>query len=312
MKKITFLLLFFSLLLFGQPVLNSSDVLNLDISSIGHAATSSTITAGLSGANQAWDFSNLNLMTQGNSTTTYVLTAPYASSFPTANYYVNTIYNAINNFVYYKLTSNKLEVLGSSDSTGITSNFINPNTVFVFPFAFNTVLNDTYQLSTSPAINSKVTTYDAYGTVITAFGTFNNVIRLKEIVNNSDIYYSWFQTNPYRSIVNARAYVNSGNTVYFSVYQPTNLGITQNSIKSNFSIYPNPTAGDFTINYDAFANREVFVNVYDILGNQIIKNEKIDSNSKNINSSDFDSGLYLIKITDSNNEVLYSDKIIKK
>ena len=68
--------------------------------------------------------------------------------------------------------------------------------------------------------------------------------------------------------------------------------------------------GDFAIHSTNIFN-EVYVNVYDVLGKALITNEKFRGDYKNISLKDFGSGLYIVKITDNENQVLYSQKIIK-
>jgi hypothetical protein len=313
MNKITFILI--SLLnfsIYAQPVLNASDINPLNFSNNVFFSNSSTVTVGSSGANVTWDFSTLQLTADGSSSSTSVLTAPFSSSFPTSNFFVNSIFSgssSSSDFGYYNLTGSKLEAIGGSSDTAITVSYVNPETIFVFPFTYNTVVNDTYQTNLSASVLNKSVTYDAYGTVITAFGTYNNVMRFKQI-NDGNVSYTWFKLNPYQEIINASIDING--SIYFTVDQPTNnLAINQNPIKTQFSISPNPASENFTIKNEDFAVKEMFLNVYDILGNQIIKDNKIDSNSKNINISDFANGLYFIIITDNNNAILYSNKIIK-
>ena len=308
MKKITItaLCLYFSFIAVGQPVLNASDINPLNYTGNTYNASSTIIGPGVAGANQNWDFSNLILTQQGNLVNNSVVTAPYASSFPNSNFYISSQPQS-DSYAYYNLTSVKLEVLGVSTSNQIILNFYNPQTIFVFPFTFNTVINDTYQYNTNPTI-SFYSEYDAYGTVTTAFGTFNNVIRLKQI-DSGITTYTWFKANPYEDIISVL--VETNGTKNYSVFEKTNLATEKKIFAAKFSIAPNPTNGILTINNLEDLNSENFINVFDILGNQIIKNEPINGTSTSVNISDYASGLYLIKITDANEKVLYTDKIIK-
>jgi Secretion system C-terminal sorting domain len=313
MKKITILIiLLINLSIFAQPELNISDINPLSISLNNFSASSTTILVGGAGANQTWNFSGLTLTPQGLQSTNSVLTAPFSNNFPAANFFINSVSNNSNNFGYYNLSNNKLEIIGGSSATGLTITYANPATIFVFPFTYNTVINDTYQTNfdTSPVIS--IRTYDAYGTLTTAFGTYSNVMRFKQVnSNDNSTNYTWIKLNPYQELLSAST--NTANiTINYNVKNNNVLATNPNILNDNFAIFPNPTNGEFTIKNIDFSNNETFVNVYDVLGNQIIKNEKIDSNSKILNISDFATGLYFIKIVDNNNSILYSDKIIKK
>jgi hypothetical protein len=311
MKRITFCFCLFNLLLFGQPVLNASDIISSNYTANYYSSVSSTITAGSPGPNQIWDFSSLPLTIINNYPDSMmpVVTAPFSNSFPESNFFVEVSNSGFSRYFYQKLSADKLEYYGSSYVTGIDINYFNPKTEYIFPFTYNSIFNDTYQSYNSIDTYSITKKYDAYGSIVTTFGNFSNVFRIKTI-ENGNINYIWFQQNPLRPIV--FCVEDSDNVNRFYIYEFLTLKTTEYQTKSHFSIYPNPNAGDFTIQYENLDNKEFFVNIYDILGNQIIKNEKLESTSKNINSSDFASGLYLIKITDVNNTVLFSDKIIKK
>ena len=307
MKKITLIVaVLINFITLAQPVLNVSDINPLSQSAYLHSASSATLGVGSSGANQIWNFSSLTLNVIGLETANTVSSAPYASSFPTANYFIRV--DQGDSFGYFNLTSNKLESVGNSDSATIFQSFVNPRTVFIFPLNFNNTYTDTYQVATSTTVNTKVSTYDAYGTVITAFGTYNNVIRLKEVTGLSTVY-NYFTVNPYKDILQARS--SGGTTINYTVYEPTNLSTTQNEVKQ-FAVHPNPTSGNISIKNIDFSNKSMFVKVYNILGNQIINNYKLETESANIDLSNYATGLYFIEIADENNKVLYQDKIIKK
>lgn len=312
MRKIILIaLLICTLSVLSQPVLNASDINPLNISQNEFSASSESFGIGNAGAFVIWDFSSLALTPYGLSSSVSVTSGGTGSnSFPTSNFFVVSLSNSEYITGYYNLTPSKLEVLGFIDFTSSVVNFVNPSTVFQFPFLFNTSFTDTSQVSQNNAESTETTTYDAYGTLTTAFGTYNNVIRLKKDEGNGFISYNWFKLNPYQELLTAS--INPVNSIInYSVKQPTNLATTQNQINNQFSIFPNPTSGNFTIKNLDFSENSTFVNIYDVLGNQIIKNDKIENDFKNINLSDLALGLYFIKIIDVNNTLLYSEKIIK-
>lgn len=319
MKKVIFAICLINLGAFAQPVLNRSDFNSISASNSYNVIprSSSTITAGSPGANQIWDFSSFTLG-YGIGVESWSEIAPvYASLFPTSNVYKSRSIMGGHSYDYYNLTDDKFEYIGYSAAQTWSGSilyyhyvFPDSKTIYVFPFVFNQVVNDTYQTHVANSIVSTTTTYDAYGTLVTPFGTYNDVIRLKTIYDNTSVGYTWIKTNPYQEIV--RGSVSTDGTNNFTFCRPSNLATTDNEMKSQFSIYPNPADNEFVINYEGFSNKEIFVNIYDILGNQIVKSVKIENNSKNINISNLALGLYLIKITDANNTILYSNKIIKK
>ncbi len=312
MKKITLLLtLLLNILIFGQPVLNLSDINPLNITITAYNSSSNTLNAGTTGANQTWDYSSLVLSNPEDSTINSTATAPNSSSFSNPNFFIRIDSNGFTDYNYYNITLNKLEVMGASNDSGVYINYTDPETVFIFPFSYNQSVNDTYKTnSPNSVIRSKTITYDAFGTLTTQFGTFTNVIRLKQqYISTTN--YLYFKVNPYQDLLSVSINTNGDGINDFIVYENSFLAIEKNKIEQKFSISPNPTNGFLTIQNINFKENEIFINVYDVLGNQIINNDKIESNSKNINLSDFANGLYLIKISNKNNSILYSDKIIK-
>lgn len=81
-------------------------------------------------------------------------------------------------------------------------------------------------------------------------------------------------------------------------YTSTTLGINDFNLNENIKIYPNPTSGIFTIqsSYD----NSVSVQLFDVLGKQVLKSYTINKGLNIINASDLSKGIYLLKL---NNEL---------
>ena len=73
--------------------------------------------------------------------------------------------------------------------------------------------------------------------------------------------------------------------------------------KSKIEYYPNPTSNFVNFIYQG----DLSISVYDILGRRII-----ETNEKFIDLSDYNKGLYLIKINDYYNQKFKLIRIIKK
>lgn len=73
---------------------------------------------------------------------------------------------------------------------------------------------------------------------------------------------------------------------------------TENNIKEistiSFEIYPNPSKGNFNISLDNYEKR-LLVEIYSVLGNKVFENNNV--RSQEINISNLQSGVYLVKIT---------------
>jgi len=95
-------------------------------------------------------------------------------------------------------------------------------------------------------------------------------------------------------------YFASGNIVisdidggFFLIMSNTTAGIGDETV-SNFSIYPNPSNNNITIK--STNNPITQVEIFNVLGQQVSNFDFSDSISENIDISNLDSGMYLVKI----------------
>ena len=70
-------------------------------------------------------------------------------------------------------------------------------------------------------------------------------------------------------------------------------GIDEALLKANFNFYPNPTDGIFTVN-SGFENSAT-LEIYDVLGKQVLKTFKINKGANQIDASELSKGIYIIK-----------------
>ncbi|MDI1318386.1 reprolysin-like metallopeptidase [Flavobacterium sp.] len=75
---------------------------------------------------------------------------------------------------------------------------------------------------------------------------------------------------------------------------------------TDFSIYPNPNKGNFTIQFDTATSSEIKVNVYDMRGRTIFENKYSNQAvfNENIQLSNAQSGVYLVSVTDGTNKIV--------
>lgn len=96
----------------------------------------------------------------------------------------------------------------------------------------------------------------------------------------------------------------------FETYNPTNiecdyLTVVSEYTDSDFKIYPNPTNGEFTIEF----HESVSFELYNIKG-QIVKQFDLQFPENKINIADLNNGMYIIKIITEQKSII--KKIIKK
>ena len=77
-------------------------------------------------------------------------------------------------------------------------------------------------------------------------------------------------------------------------YNSTTLGVNDFNLNDNIKIYPNPTTGIFTI--QSSLEDAINVQLFDILGKQVLKTFKIEKGIINIDVSDLSKGIYLLKL----------------
>ncbi len=269
---------------YGQTVLNSTDLDNLNLSYNTYEANSNSLNQGSSGLNVTWNFSSLQTTLNGPNSYETVLTAPYSSSFPTTNYFVK-----IDNisYIYSIKSSLKSEVVGGSFGTNVSVPYPNPATQWVFPFAYNASFTDTYQEDSSSSVSSRTVLYDGYGTVITPFASYADCMRFK-VTENGSVSYVWYKSNPFRGIAGCSS---TGVNSSFSFFEYTNLSIDSFK-KSNINLFPNPVVDIINIeNIDSLNFDSVFIK--DVLGKNVYyDNDKVIK--KNINVESFNKGVYFL------------------
>jgi Secretion system C-terminal sorting domain len=294
MKKIysTFLVAFSTIMFsMAQPILTATNYTNFSVN-VRMVDVFSGITVSPAGPNQTWNYATLiaSPTILGTATTVPAVTAPFYSSFPTANFCIkiSTSFNGVDyiNYNLAKLNSSGLENLGSTSSGGITEQFI--DTQFSpLPLTYSTTYTDVYQSTTDDTPSSNIDTYDAYGTLTTPYGTFTNVIRVKSVGENFTGY-SWFKANPYTPLLDIDVENATGSVSSVSLYQSTNLDTNQVFSDRSILLYPNPTSDFITI--DTKENYSE-IKITDLLGKTVFETKQNDSK---IDLSFLETGFYII------------------
>jgi 1,4-alpha-glucan branching enzyme len=88
--------------------------------------------------------------------------------------------------------------------------------------------------------------------------------------------------------------------------KPSQVLSIEDNVKSNFSLYPNPSRGFFNLTLDKFYSLEV----YDLNGRQVKLFEGEFTKNDSFNISDLNSGMYMIRVKGENDQMMTS-KLIK-
>ncbi len=89
-------------------------------------------------------------------------------------------------------------------------------------------------------------------------------------------------------------------TEYTGSYDVVTVGINQLSLDNAISIYPNPSAGHFTLSVEKVVNGKVSVEVTDIQGRMILQKQFNANNTLNAGIDLGSKGVYFLKVTTGN------------
>ena len=85
---------------------------------------------------------------------------------------------------------------------------------------------------------------------------------------------------------------------------------------NNYShIYPNPANSEFTIDITSDVDKDVIVEIYDVLGNKVIQQKHqiiIGDNTIKTTIEQYKTGMYFVRLIDADNNVLYTERVIKQ
>ena len=91
--------------------------------------------------------------------------------------------------------------------------------------------------------------------------------------------------------------------------------LTEKDNQNTFEVYPNPANADFTIEANSDTEKDVTIEMYDILGNKLSQQHKKMSAGNTVIKTPIDElqkGMYFIRISDSDNNMLYTQRIVKQ
>lgn len=296
----------------AQPVLNATDFNTKYSATLYTAENEPGLSAGNAGANQTWDFSGLTSPTLyatisvvPNSTT------PYKNTFPDANYVIKYAYadNSPTFYTYNTVTTSKFETNGAAGNSEIYEE-VDPLTIFSFPYTYGKSFTDTTQEKGS-SVQTITSTYDGYGTLITPFETFTNVIRIKtqeSTPSYSFTDYTWYSVNPFKvlMLMDFNSNNDTATSNYVEVYTNfATLGLKDFAEKSAVNLYPNPVKNILTL--ELAGNLPIDkIKITNVLGTVVIDQNKV---ANQINVDTLASGVYFVEVVSGT--VKFQQKFLK-
>lgn len=237
-----------------------------------------------------------------------------------------TTYNASNSSGTEIFTS----VNGCDSTVAVNINFISPVLVNALDTICNNdsiIINGTVYNAANPTGTETLTAANGCDSIITVnlniqtidISTFVSGFTIN--ANQIGATYQWVDCNngnaPISGATN-RTYTVSGNGDYAVIIGLNGCSETSNCVnitgvstekvtsKTMFSIYPNPTAGLFTVELEAI-NSPTTISIFDVLGQRILQQE-IQNTTTQINLNEYSNGTYFIEI--NNQAAISVNKLI--
>ena len=245
---------------------------------------------GMPGANQTWNFSNIQQIKDFNGLIQkprYLKSAFFSNQF-------NTELIEFGNSFFFNITDKKIEMTGyRSANGGMEIAYDKPFLKMVYPFEFGNSFNGSFsgQIKSGNIIGDIEGTYnveaDGFGKLILPNNvTIENTLRVKTVKNYKQAFsssasnvtittYRWYTQNvryPVLVLITTENEINGRtNTSHTAAYK-NNLDLTNineqfqaNEIKT----YPNPFSNKFNVAYELAENSDVKIEVYDVTGKKI-------------------------------------------
>lgn len=274
----------------AQPVLNCS----IQFGDIAISSNNDSIFEGMAGENVVWDFSDLEVDPFNFYEILDPSLTPYSADFPEADY---VMFDYNNYYDYYQCDEERHSALGNS-----FNQLSDPQDLLRFPMTYLDEFVDTYVSEEKWGTDSILA--DGYGTLILPYGTFDNVLRVRDINNYStpflsttvrEEHYRYFAESSFAPILQVKHRRVGLALVHGVIFMdPDAVSVENRRMRSGLSVYPNPAAS--FVNFNGI-ERNSTINVFSISGSIVMS---VTSDEK-INTLDVNSlcdGFYLVEITD--------------
>lgn len=333
-------LLFASLLFAFGAKLTAQTINSSNMPSIGeeYSYFQDTLqySQGAAGNGVTWNFSNVTFpATLEHEYYVNPSTTLNASSFPTATIAEGQAFDT--NYTYFKINATEYTAVGAVQGTQLQT-YTNPLTYATFPLTFGTTVTDNFAGSINTAFGVLSVTGNVNGIadgsgMITLPGSGGTVqaLRFKVIIqqtltltvpfavtiNNYTTQYMWFDPSTKNvifqvgrdSTVSSFAGQPSTTDISFTVRQKQGMvltGASEFKTPNLMEVFPNPSFGKTRVNYSAKQNEQINVSVFDVTGKlveKITESGNSGSSSIELNTSEWEKGIYLVQITQDKYQV---------
>ena len=258
-----------------------------------------------------WDFSALNTSSTYSMSMMPISNSQFASEYPNASH----VLISPNGEFYFGIDSLRATNYGRRTTGGTVTNYSNPLVMFEFPFDetinhshtinstvlwnnFNAPMNDNIQINgiSKGTLTMPDGTIHNEAVLVDAIRTINNGPLFGQYLNIQEISKQFWVTGyPYPVIEILHAYSNSSLALKRSLFLQGTPAFNEQNFSEEITIYPNPTKNSITINSKKPGS--VFeTEIFDITGKLLQIN-----NCNIIDMSNFNKGIYILKVRDGNN-----------
>jgi len=336
MKKIYIITIFTCLFTIGitaQPVITHNGNAPETGDTYNFSGASGTIDPGPAGGNQAWDFSDITPTFSYTVSAVNPGTTPFTGDFPEST--IAFHYTGNNEaYSYAEVSSSEMLNDGVALDPGGDNEYIihytDPVKLMQYPFSFNNTYTDSYFAAYS-MVEGMLThergtitvTADAWGSVTTPAGTYNNTLRVKEERTYTDsvwmngvfIYantftetdYEWSTATSHTPVISISETEDGSSAVYRS----ETVGIEYTPLLSEVSIYPNPADNTINIRLPENDFENVEISIVSLTGQQLLQPENTGNNKFSADISGLAPGVYFLRIKSSSGNYATS-RFIKK
>jgi hypothetical protein len=297
--------------LLAQPVLvNTMTPFPVGYTDSGYSAAA-TIAPGSGGAGVTWNYSTLTPIVGGVIQIVDPSTTPYFSTFPTATFCAKLMpVTGGSAYVYERVSSAKWEQLANNYAgVGTGDDYTpNPESQIRFPMSYLDSFVDTFQKTTGGP-NTVTITYDGYGTLITPFATYTNVVRIKKYWGPGDFDYNWYQTSPNIGII---ANFDASGNKYGFFRPPTSEKVSlPNGNVTAATIFPNPAASSFMLLLTGMPDltHTIFM-ITDVAG-KVVRQIPVTGEQTSVQCDRMPAGLYFYTVYNNGTRVANGKLVIQ-
>ena len=318
----------------AQPTIEFNDFGLEYGTQISLRGASSAISAGESGEDQLWDYSDLNpsgAITLRIQTVQQLGVQPAAESYPTATHVFEPVNVNTTDVDYKRYGDGVFEKLGTHYNPNQSSapdliDYTDPFTEIEFPLAYGSSFTDTYSHEQSNSFEAYIetgeftATVDAWGTIILPSGTFENVLRVRydivgeyttvqqstgteETVPFTETSYAFYTPGIPSPLIRRSARTSddfAGFSLGSGYYDATVVSIDDAEEVKNTLLYPSPVSDLLRIELGLFKSTDVHLDIFDISGKRVLSQNKgmlpAGKNSFTIQVSELADGIYLTVI----------------